>query len=542
MSKPVQVRRDVYPAMFAQIDDNNPVDIPLLVGTKGMLPAIANHQRLPDVAVDLANMQYETGGRLSTGLGYQFITTNGAVVLGVEVYRLDNTRITIIVTETGLNYRLGVDSTQYSFTGPTFSGLFAWDRFTFTAWGDKVLCTNPVVGMFEIDLVAKTYTKITAAPQDAQFIAVFNGRVLVSGLVSQPRRVQWSAKFSSSDWTGLGSGFEDLQPTNVKSQNYPLVVQPVSNTSALLYRQSSCDLMSATDRFDAPFVFSELHRDLPCFCPFSVTNTRHGVVSISASDLYLTNTSGYQVFGQGLVTQAIRGVPTATDLARMPTKQWLGKYHPGLDEFWLVTESETFRYQFGYQSWVRFVPDVNSIYRVVDVCPSEAGYYTAYQSLAGTYSTLTGTLDSSTGTTRADMTVMCSDGTTLNYSADLSGAFTAPGRGYVGATIETSDIELAVRNKQLTVTELEFEYEVDVASQTYTVQYSIDQGANWSTYGTIVSSGATTIPRLRIIQKVITAKQVRFRVNIPTESYRARFNYITLRGVAGARSSPYGNS
>ncbi len=531
MSRPVQIRRDIYPAMFAQIDANNPVEIPIMAQPKGMRPGIASHLRSADIAQRINAMHYEPSGVLSTGLVVLYATSiaAGHTIITTYSYRSEVERIMFAVTTEGLYYRRGDGGSFTQMTGPTISGVFVGDYFCFCPWGNTLLVTNPVVGMLEIDLVTFTYSRIADAPQDAQFVTVFNGRVVVSNLTSQPRRIQWSVKFSSSNWTGLGSGFEDLQPNNSISYNYPLVVVPIDDRKAFVFRQESCDLMSATDNFDVPFVFSQLHSGVDTRCARAVKRTDAGVVTVGTSNVYLVNLNGIEAIGTGLITSPIEHTNLdATVALRKPTSSWAGEYNPVLKEYWLKTDYTIYRYQFGFQAWVELETYDNGYPNSISAVVGTA--YPAYSDLVGAYSGLTGTLDTGMMDQYRVGMLVAMDNTVHVYETDVN-----TNGGVVGAAIVTNDIDLVNKNKLVTITELEVDYQVYSTSKVITVEYSTDLGMTYSSYGSIVSRpDFTRNNQIGTIQKVITAKQVRFKFSF-SNSAKFRVYKITLTGIEGAR-------
>ena len=403
MPRPTQIRQ-ISPSFVPELEENRTVDVPFLASPKGMRPGLTTHIRDADIAHQLANLHYEGTGVLSTGLSSQYtynIPTPGVTILSVYSYRTENDRILIAAGTDGLYYAHTSSTSFTKMTGPTLSGLYAGDYFTFIPFGDVVLCTCPVVGMFVINLTTFTYSNVTDAPQDAQFIELFNGRVVVTGSLAYPRRVQWSAKFSYTDWTGLGSGFEDLQPLNTVSSNNPIRVVPFDDKRAYVLRQETCDLMAATDNFDVPFVFSQLHTGVDSRCPRAIANTRVGVVTVGSTNIFLITPDSVQGIGTGLITtpQELSTLdPTTTE--RLVDPSWVGKYNHILNEYWLATPYTVFRYQFGFSSWVEV-----SRTGVTDMA-SDSGYSPEpYSALVGTYSGLTGTLSSSSSAYKAGMLV-----------------------------------------------------------------------------------------------------------------------------------------
>ncbi len=526
MPKPTQIR-GIAPSFFPEIPENATQDIPLLATPKGMRPGLTMHLRDGDIAHRLANVHYESSGLLSTGLMLQYtynVATVGVTILSVFSYRTESDRIIFAAATDGLYYLNTSSLTFTKMTGPTLSGLYAGDFFTFLPFGNVLLCTCPVVGMYEIDLTTFTYSQVTDAPQDAQFIELFNGCVVVTGSVAYPRRVQWSAKFSYTDWTGLGSGFEDLQPLNTLSVNAPIRVVPVDDRRALVFRQETCDLVSATDNFDAPFIFQQLHTGVDSRCPRAIANTRNGVVTVGSTNVFLVTIDSVQGIGTGLITTPMEASSVdALASQRVIDGTWIGKYNHVLNEYWLATQYTVFRYQFGFSSWVELTRDS------VSDMTQDAGYSPEpYSALLGFYSGLTGTLGSTDIRYKAGMLVASG---TYVYLYEPSYQGLAAGHSPV---IETNDIDLVNRNRNFTVTHLQIAYQNQQNSIIITVLYSTDSGATYQPYGAAVT-GAITLygSELITMQKTVTARQIRFRI-VTTATGKMVFHQFLLKGVQGS--------
>ena len=525
MPKPTQVR-GLPPSFIPELPENNVVDIPLLATPKGMRPGLTTHLRDPDIAHQLANLHYEGSGLLSTGFGvqssYGLAVAAGITILSIFSYRMENDRVIIAAATDGLYYVHISSLTFTKMTGPTLSGLYAGDFFTFLPFGDVILCTCPVVGMFAIDLTTFTYSNVTDAPQDAQFIELFNGRVVTTGSIGNPRRVQWSAKFSYTDWTGLGSGFEDLQPLNTLSSNNPIRVVPVDDRRALVFRQETCDLMSATDNFDVPFIFSQLHTGVDSRCPRAIANTRNGVITVGSTNIFLVTTESVQGIGTGIIKTPLElsTLDPLTNL-RIIDPAWIGKYNHVLNEYWLSTPYTIYRYQMGFEAWVEV-----SKADVTDMA-SDSGYTPeSYSVLPGTYGTLTGTLSSSSSSYRTGMLVAAGQGV-YYYESTIYGAASR-------ATIETNDIDLVNRNRNITLTHLQIAYQNMTSNMLVTVYYSTDNGATYQSYGNIVTGTiALRGTEISTMWKTVSARQIRFLIEVTTTG-KMRFHHIIAKGLLGA--------
>src|SRR6266850_985495 len=132
--------------------------------------------------------------------------------------------------------------------------------FSLTGWGDSVIFAEDTLGIFRLDftgLYAKTRLTSLAG---VKHLATFDGRIIAS----LADRVQWSVKNDETDWSGIGSGFEDLRSAMNGRPDGQTAVVPLSDDTALCIRTNSVWLMRTTGNFDAPFVFTLLENGKGC--------------------------------------------------------------------------------------------------------------------------------------------------------------------------------------------------------------------------------------------------------------------------------------
>lgn len=113
-----------------------------------------------------------------------------------ELYILDNTNLTW---------------TKVSKGGGPYSALVATDIWRFAQFNDTVLAVqqNTVAQAFALSSSA-AFADLAGSPPQASHVAIVNRFVLLSGLLSNPRRLQWCDLDDITQWTA-GVGFADFQ-------------------------------------------------------------------------------------------------------------------------------------------------------------------------------------------------------------------------------------------------------------------------------------------------------------------------------------------
>lgn len=115
-----------------------------------------------------------------------------------NLYLLDNTTFVWAIVSKG---------------GGPYSAVVGSDNWQFAQFADTVIAVqnNTVPQSFVLSSSA-AFADLAGSPPTASHIAVINGFVILTGLLSNPKRIQWSDLFNITNWTaGIGlSDFQDL--------------------------------------------------------------------------------------------------------------------------------------------------------------------------------------------------------------------------------------------------------------------------------------------------------------------------------------------
>ncbi len=206
-------------------------------------------------AVDLINLVLDDGvmaSRLGTS---EFGGSSTEVMAIVGFVAPDNTGQFIRITTTGLERW---DGAAWDVVA---AGVFTGGRsdyFSVTGWGDEILMTNGVDKIFSYNPQTGVAEFIDES-YPAKHIQTFGGRVIASAVLDggfKAFRVRWSVKNNNRDWTGDGSGFEDLFSSPGGRVDAVHGCFPVTDDTAMLIRETTTWQMSLTGNVLLPFRFS----------------------------------------------------------------------------------------------------------------------------------------------------------------------------------------------------------------------------------------------------------------------------------------------
>lgn len=416
-------------------------------------------------------------------------------------------------------------STWIAATGPTLA-IDDEAFIEFTAWGGALLFTDGSTGLYSITLADGTFELIETAPIGLH-LTTFAGRTILSYILGHPTRIQWSTRNSNEDWSGEGSGYDDMlsSPGGLIDIQHGIV--PLNDIEALVFRTGSVWIMSQTGNANAPFNFFQRFTQ-GTDAPGSIAKLpNQRVIMLGRDDVYMVTASEMRPLGLPVRSQLIGG-------NFLPAKA-IGCYDPKLMEYRLRVPSATdsgsstlWRWHEITGAWSRDI--YPSTIRRIGLGDTLA--VDAIEDLVGTIEAQVGTIEQLGVSGRRQGLIMVigdnisayeddvnddieDDGTTTPFELMITSSLVQPGGPLIRATLVT----------------LQIEYTATQAG-TGTIEESTDGGVTWSAYGTMTFE-ATTVPLLAIVRRTIDKARYQFRLRA-TDMFGLEVIAATAYGQPGA--------
>src|SRR5438105_1648055 len=236
--------------------------------------------RFGEFRPDISDYQNVHSGRLDNvlprGDGYgpfpdftAFTSALPAPCRGFFVARRTDGSVSIFAGTSTRLYRL--NNTDFSWTdisngGNAYSGLSSTDQWQFAQFNNFVVAVQANTLPQTFDLTASTaFADLAGAPPQARYIAV-DGRFLVlSGLLSNPYRIQWSGLNATTTWTsGVNqSDFQDLPDGGI-------VRGVAGGEYGIVFQDQAIRRMSYVPGSPIIFQIDRITQDKGLFAPYSV--------------------------------------------------------------------------------------------------------------------------------------------------------------------------------------------------------------------------------------------------------------------------------
>jgi len=260
--------------------------------------------------------------RLVRDLAYrdsQYVSRDGTGVLGSAAGSAI-VHAQEVITSWGGSYPLrfttgGVEVFQGTWQAATGTAWTTTDlhNFSMTGWNDSVVFADDTSGIFELTFTGAFPVILRKFLAGVKHLATFNGRIIAS----LDDRMQWTVKDDQTDWTGVGSGFEDLKSAPGGTPDGQTAVVPLSSDTALVIRSRSIWLMTTTGDFDAPFRPTLLTQGKGCIWPRTVAGIAGGAIWVGEdATIWMYDQSGFTniappIYKTLQVTQAVMRKATA---------------------------------------------------------------------------------------------------------------------------------------------------------------------------------------------------------------------------------------
>lgn len=374
---------------------------------------------------------------------------------------------------------------QTGFTGGTS------DYWAYTAYNNTLLFSNGVNGLWEYAPMTGTVQQLTQGPS-CKHLTVVGGRVVASACNGQEFTTMWSVKNNSHDWTGIGSGTEDLLSTPGGQVDSVLGVFPITDDTSLMARTNSIWMVTETGDPEAPFNFRRLHHKLGSRSRHSIDVVPGGIVMVGNDDIYLVGVDQPVPIGT-LIKSKLAGV----DLTKAQ-----GRYRSRLKQYWVTLGGdEVFVYSFLDKGWSRLKYPFD-----VRWLEESIFYYggTTWDEQATTWDAAVGTWEGSLGTAQSAGFFMATAealGNSIQEVTTSADAYIQTGKVAQGIELQTKEFNPQTPLDTVQVNETQMEYEAGEA-QDLQFFWSQDGGTTWNLYSEKSVAITTTVEILRATKQI----------------------------------------
>lgn len=181
--------------------------------------------------------------------------------------------------------------TDVSLGGSTYSALGSTSNWQFAQTGNLVFATqaNAVLQVFTLG-VSSAFANAAGSPPQAAYISVVGRFLVLSGLLSQPYRIQWSGLNNynaSTSWdnTTLGSNFQDFPDGGV--------VRGVAGGEFGTIFQDQAIRRMAYVGGSVIFQIERVTQDLGLFAPYSIVRSGASIYFYSSQGFFKIDPGGF---------------------------------------------------------------------------------------------------------------------------------------------------------------------------------------------------------------------------------------------------------
>lgn len=458
----------------------------------------------------------------------------GGRLVGVaEIIRQDNTSYIVRAGESGIQVWQGIAWNQA--IGATFNMTYA-NAFSFTGWGEDMVLSGGL-GLYRLEgSEPALLTEITGTfvPSDEIIhLTTFAGRIIVSARSG----IYWSARFDSDDFTGQGSGFEDLRSAPGGKPDYQTAVIPITDEIAFVIRSSSVWQMTQTGDPDAPFRFSLLTATVGSRWSSAVVAVRGGVVFTDHEQVWLFTPGGPQEIGHPVRS----AIPTSNNYLRFMT----AVFDPRYNEYRLAIPTDTSdvaqRVLRCNLDGFRWTEDVYP-FPIRSMSFSQFYKGVTIDELEGPIDELVGSInDLGVGDRNPTILYVMGDGARLiarddreRDNEDLRDVDTAASLTESGFRIETGDINVGGSLRYADGYELQLEYEAE-SDCVVTLEFSTNGGQSW-VYLHQLTLEATARPRIIAIHFAASREALQYAISATAATKVRLIDLIAITSSGAMRA------
>lgn len=204
-------------------------------------------------------------------------TTDNTVVIfactSTRIYKLDNTLLTW---------------TDVSKGGSAYTPVNTDANWTFAQFNNTVIACQANTAPQKFDITsASAFSDVSGSPPQAAYVTVINRFAVLSGLTSNPNRVQWSGLNDITNWTS-GTGSSDYQDL----PDGGIVRGVVGGELGVIIQDAAIRTMTFSPGSDVIFNIFKVAKDVGTIAPYSITQDGNRIFFLSAKGWVQTDTSG----------------------------------------------------------------------------------------------------------------------------------------------------------------------------------------------------------------------------------------------------------
>lgn len=178
--------------------------------------------------------------------------------------------------------------TDVSKSGSAYTDLDDDANWQFEQFNKYVIAVQANVDPQVFDLTSSTeFADLGGSPPRAAYVAVVNRFVVLSGLASNPYRVQWSGLNAVTTWTS-GSNSSDYQDM----PNGGIVRPVIGGEFGIILQDSAIRRMVFSPGSDTIFDIQPVAKDLGCLAPYSACQAGDRAFFLSPKGFMMTTGAG----------------------------------------------------------------------------------------------------------------------------------------------------------------------------------------------------------------------------------------------------------
>lgn len=438
----------------------------------------------------------------------------GGTICGIySAQQTTGSRALYVLNRTDV-YKYNSGTTNYDAqTGGPLTGA-ASDRFSFDTSQNNLVFSQGVDNIQALDLTGTAYAAINANAKPTHYLTRWNNRLYcgftVEGGVNKPFRVRWSVFGDHTDWTGVGSGFNDLQDDVYQIRNVRKLLDLLC-----VYTEKGVLLGTKTGQATAPATFALQVKDLGLYSPYTLQGRNVMHYLLGTDDMYEFNGSQFVA----IASQVRQTIFAELDPAKVMTN--FGLILSDTQEYLAVIDTTSSTKKAWVHNYAKQCIYPWQFASAIFTCATSHILDTSVTigSLVGTIAAQTWVIGANTLTANFPIPMFgANDGKVYFMSngvlADDGVAFTCR---WTSKDYLASDIDPSLSNHMVTMNGVGVEYVDPGSAFTLNFYFSIDRGNSWSgPFAVTVGGGPVGAIGDAMCTRQTTGKRVRFKVENTT--------------------------